>query len=560
MKRDFVILSYSKNGEIFDGISDIPKENLSVKFIDLNEESYDVREGKIFVLLHNDEKNKEQIKKIAEDIMAYKVNMESLYVFIGEGVAIPIEWEFNPNIVIESNTQWQSKSFIDKIKNIFDFYIEEMKNQIEYEKLFDYEQLKSYEQVSLCAQKILSMFLKRMLYYGPRYNVLSNYLRQILLIFEKISANKANGYSELSKSVANDNLKMCKNIDKYIQDNIDSIIIREVHAAMCAQIYILMEIIDVESQYILSNGKIKEVPGNEYKEKITRLSNAVNKKEGKLPAELYFGNDLQIVEKVIETNKFYCKYIREDDLCKEPIVSEDDELLVSIANFIGEGNKIFSLISKKECNEEFLQSLEMSYKRLKSYCEIVGAKEVAEECVKRIYELKQIKEASVENSDVILKADKGIKALLGLKLPESGKFDAFISHKGADIEIATDVYNLLKKNLKTAFLDKVTLPELSETEYIKAIFQALDHSDHLIVVLSDIEYLNKEWLQYEMEAFLGEKLDGRKKEGNIIFVVTNDVYDKIMKDKTVLPLQFRNYEVMKIEDCNKSGKLISYIK
>jgi len=84
MKRDFVILSYSKNGEIFDGISDIPKENLSVKFIDLNEESYDVREGKIFVLLHNDEKNKEQIKKIAEDIMAYKVNMESLYVFIGE--------------------------------------------------------------------------------------------------------------------------------------------------------------------------------------------------------------------------------------------------------------------------------------------------------------------------------------------------------------------------------------------------------------------------------------------------------------------------------------------
>lgn len=46
-----------------------------------------------------------------------------------------------------------------------------------------------------------------------------------------------------------------------------------------------------------------------------------------------------------------------------------------------------------------------------------------------------------------------------------------------------------------------------------AIMYALDHSDHFVVILSKLEYLQSNWDQ-EMSAFLHEIREGRKAEAN----------------------------------------------
>jgi len=557
MQLDFVVASYFKDDDVNERIKECANGKINIGFKNLAVDTCNAREGNVFVLLYDDERYQKEIINLISDILSFKINSESLYVFIKKGVAIPIEWEFNPELILEKVEDWNGNDFFKKIKKIFDFYTEELTNQIEYEKLYEYNKIKSFTKVSLCVQKLINPILTRMDYYGLRYNVGSNYLRKISLLLEKMASHSSDDFSDESKFVAKNNLDLCKSVDGYIQKNLDIIMSREVHAAISILIYVSMEKIEIESRHIISSEKVDIVTDIDYQSKIEKLYSALEKKDARLPKELYFGDDQQTIKNVLSTKCNIEKYTHKTI---EKCETEDDELLISIANFISEGNKVFSMISKKDNNEEFLQCLKTSYERLKGYCEIVGAKEIAEECIEKIYELKQMQIENTHPGETFEKADKGLKTLLGVKLPENGRFDAFISHKGKDIDIATDIYNLLRKNLKTAFLDKETLPELSNAEYINAIFDALDHSEHLIVVLSDVKYLKEKWLNYEMNTFLGEILDGRKKYGNIVFVVTRDVHTKLMEDKTLMPAQYRDYEIMLIEECDKEGKLISYIK
>ena len=76
---------------------------------------------------------------------------------------------------------------------------------------------------------------------------------------------------------------------------------------------------------------------------------------------------------------------------------------------------------------------------------------------------------------------------------------------------------------------------------------SLDHAKHFVVILSDLAYLESHWVTLEMDTFHHEIVEGRKPNANLLFVVTDSVYQAIMgSNKTVLPLKYRRYEIMRV--------------
>ena len=148
------------------------------------------------------------------------------------------------------------------------------------------------------------------------------------------------------------------------------------------------------------------------------------------------------------------------------------------------------------------------------------------------------------------KAEKGIKSLLGFTLEDSGYYDVFISFKNEDSDLAERVYEYCHKRIKQPFWSKKSLLRLEKSEYSKAIDMALENSKHFVVVLSDLKYLEAEWIKYEMDVFNNELKEGRKEKGsNFIIVATDDVYDKIIQsNKTVLDIAYRRYQIIKMSE------------
>ena len=149
--------------------------------------------------------------------------------------------------------------------------------------------------------------------------------------------------------------------------------------------------------------------------------------------------------------------------------------------------------------------------------------------------------------------------LLGLKIPDSGNFDVFLCHKREDLDIAEGVYDFLREELKEVFLDTKKLSQMGESEYRKSIMQALDNSNHFIVILSELSYLEAPWIKEETEVFHSEIREGRKKDSNFLFLVTENVMKQILEtNKKCLPIDFRRYEIMLVRDF--ATKLKDYIK
>ena len=232
-----------------------------------------------------------------------------------------------------------------------------------------------------------------------------------------------------------------------------------------------------------------------------------------------------------------------------PALSKEDEILLSIAHFMQEGNKLFDVLQKERMEGSFLRCLLTSYERLKAYCQVVGASDVAAECVDRILEIRDLVERRkpVEKEDG--KAEKGIKSLLGYTLHGSGSYDVFISFKSEDSDLAETIYTYCQKHLKEPFWSKRSLPELSASEYEDAIFDALRKSKHFVVVLSKIDYLQESWVKKEMATFDRAITEGRKEGGNFLFVVTDDVYDYIIRSKKMcLDERYCGYQIIKMSE------------
>ena len=262
--------------------------------------------------------------------------------------------------------------------------------------------------------------------------------------------------------------------------------------------------------------------------------------------------DFIIVDKTAETSHKTAEK-------KTVLLSEEDEILCSVAKFMHEGNKLFDLLKNKESAGEFLRCLLTSYERLLNYCNIINAVEVAGECIERIAEIKT--ELAGVNEEICedKRLEDSIKSLLGLTLRGSGKYDVFISFKSEDSDLGSKVYSFLSENLLEAFWSKVSLPQLSRSEYKKAIMNALDKSKHFVLVISDLSYLTADWIETETTLFDTEIKEGRKPDANFIFLVTDSLYDEIMKaNKKNLPIEFRSYQILKMSSFRET--LLDYVK
>ena len=268
---------------------------------------------------------------------------------------------------------------------------------------------------------------------------------------------------------------------------------------------------------------------------------------------------------VLETEKFIFsknlsdkKAIPTQRQKAEAETSEQDDILLSIAKFMQEGNKLFDILQERGIAGDFLSCLLTSYERLKNYCEVVGAKSVAADCVDRIVEIRNAIEHASDDVVPDERAENGIKSLLGFTLKGSGNYDLFISFKSEDSDLAERIYNFSQQHMKVPFWSKRTLPQLSKSEYEDAIYEAIRKSKHFVVVISDLKYLNANWIKREMAAFDRAITEGRKKNSNFVFVVTDDVYREIIAcNKMCLDERYCGYQILKMSEFEDT--LMSYI-
>ena len=243
---------------------------------------------------------------------------------------------------------------------------------------------------------------------------------------------------------------------------------------------------------------------------------------------------------------------------EEIVLTEAEKKLHDIAEYMSKGYALFESMSHDKTAVDFLRCLKTSFERLKNYCNIIDAKAISAQCISYIAQIDQklSRMDAAEATDD--KAELGLKALLGLKLPNSGQYDVFISYKHEDEDIARSVYHSIQSKMFAAFFDKVTLPELSESDYDEAIMKALEHSQHFLVIITNLEQLHSYWIQLEMKTFHHEMVEGRKPNANFIMLVTDSVYAQITSsNKTVLPLRYRSCEILRIS--NYKDSLFGYL-
>lgn len=98
------------------------------------------------------------------------------------------------------------------------------------------------------------------------------------------------------------------------------------------------------------------------------------------------------------------------------------------------------------------------------------------------------------------------------------KYDVFISSKSEDYPMAEEVYGFLIQNGYSVFLASKELERIGDSEYSKAIDDALDECTHLIVVSSKLEYIKSKWVSYEWGVFCDDKKSGYR-NGNLLTIL-----------------------------------------
>ena len=109
------------------------------------------------------------------------------------------------------------------------------------------------------------------------------------------------------------------------------------------------------------------------------------------------------------------------------------------------------------------------------------------------------------------------------------EYDVFISCKSEDYIYAEEIYNFLKENGFNVFLANKELRQMGDSEYRKAISQALKSTYHLIVFASKTDYVDSTWVYYEWDWFLVAKIKG-KKPGQILSILKDISIDDINAD------------------------------
>lgn len=443
----------------------------------------------------------------------------------------------------------------------------EMKSSQLYEKLMEYSKLRHSNKEAEVICQLLVLLCKKwsaILPYDGEKKL--GIYQSVLRLYERLE-KYVGSYDAESRKTAHSILDALDQVEATLYSST----MQQIHLpASCFAIRLLYleQEIRTECVDVLSNGDVHNIFTDEkYVEKQRPFVQAYEEARAEQEMCGYVGFPEEEIAFIQETEKYIVgagtgKTGRagEKDRFSPAVLSlsEDEEILMSIAKFTQEGNKLFDVLQKRGMAGDFLKCLLTSYERLKNYCEIVGATNVAADCVDRIVEIRDQIARQVDKPAANEKAENGIKSLLGFTLRSSGSYDVFISFKSEDADLAEKVYQLCQRHMKVPFWSKRTLPELSKSEYEDAIYDALRKSKHFVVVLSDLKYLQANWIQREMKAFDRAITEGRKSGGNFVIVATDDVYKEILScNKMCLDERYCGYQILKMSEYEKT--LMQYI-
>lgn len=133
-------------------------------------------------------------------------------------------------------------------------------------------------------------------------------------------------------------------------------------------------------------------------------------------------------------------------------------------------------------------------------------------------------------------------------------YDVFISFKNLDEQgfptrdgiIARELYEFLSSRGMNVFLSNITLEKLGVAAFKKAIDDALDSTQVLVVVGTSYENLNSQWVRYEWDGFLTDILIGVKKEGRIFCYLENLTHSSLPRGLRQVQIFFHETEAMQI--------------
>lgn len=233
----------------------------------------------------------------------------------------------------------------------------------------------------------------------------------------------------------------------------------------------------------------------------------------------------------------------------------NQELLYKIANYCDASIDLFYELLKDKQSPEGLNCLKTSYSRLLNYCKTIGGMEDVISSA-----LSKMKETETEFSKGIVSTDetnidivKPYRTYLGLEFPESDNYDVFISYKSEDEMLARRVYDYLLSEGKHVFFACEVLPDMGKTEYRDAIMDALDHSQHFVLVTSKLDYITSNWVKEEW-AFYVSKLIEDNHKGNLAIII----HDDFKVDKNQLPPNLRYKQRLLMSNFKES--LLKYLQ
>ena len=106
--------------------------------------------------------------------------------------------------------------------------------------------------------------------------------------------------------------------------------------------------------------------------------------------------------------------------------------------------------------------------------------------------------------------------------PSTPHYDVFISSKNEDYRFDEEVYDFLEANGIHCFLASRELDRIGEAQYANAIDDALDCSEHMIVVASSAEHIRSKWVQYAWVTFVNDLLSNSR-NGNLVNILCGDI-------------------------------------
>ncbi len=127
----------------------------------------------------------------------------------------------------------------------------------------------------------------------------------------------------------------------------------------------------------------------------------------------------------------------------------------------------------------------------------------------------------------------------------------FISAKSEDYPYAREIFNFLTERGVRAFFSPSSLSRMGDADYRRAIDNALEEAEHLIVVCSSRANVASSWVEAEWGAFINERRSQRK-SGNLITVLAGDM------SVANLPISLRQFEVIEFSAEN-FPRLLPYV-